>query len=83
MKIDEAKREDVLLMISRWAHDSGADAVSALEGKISAVVRFPSGRRMLVTAVPCDCGQMCDGWKIRSDGTFDAEPGGDEAETRF
>lgn len=76
MKIDEAKRDEALEFLNRWAHDSGADAVSFLEGKISAVVRFPSGRRMLCSAAPCSCGQPgCEGWRAKSDGTFEGEKG--------
>ncbi len=71
MKIDEEARAKGLEFLTRWAHDSGADSVIFLEDRVSAVVKFPSGLRMLVTGEPCPCRKPgCSGWIVRNHGGF-------------
>ena len=81
MSVNEEKRAEGLAFLNRWAHDSGADAVSYLEGRVAAVVRFPfggktaAGRRMLITGDVCGCGQPgCEGWKVAHQGVFSMDP---------
>ncbi len=73
--VNEEKRAEALAFLNRWSHDSGANAVSFLEGKISAVIRFPSGVRQLISAEVCGCGQPgCEGWKVKHEGAFRTKP---------
>ena len=69
--IDEEKRAEGLEFLTRWAHDSGAGSVIFLEGRVSAVVKFGSGLRMLITGEPCSCKKPgCVGWTVKNHGGF-------------
>lgn len=77
MKIDEAKRTEGLDFLRAWAHAGGADSVLVIEERIAAVVRYPTGRRMLFSAEPCDCGaEVCDGWIVKAEGAIDSKKDG-------
>ena len=69
--IDEEKRAEGLEFLTRWAHDSGAGSVIFLEDRVSAVVKFGSGLRMLISGEPCSCGKPgCVGWIVKNHGGF-------------
>ena len=75
--INEEKRAEGLEFLTRWAHDSGGDSIIFLEGRVSAVARFPSGLRMLITGEPCSCRQPgCSGWTVKNHGGFQEKVGG-------